>query len=434
MQLGRPVLLTCVALYVVAQILFLIQIGTPKGFSFDEFHYVPSAKQFLELKENQNWEHPPLGKMIMAVGIGIFGDNHLGWRVMSTVFGALTLVGMYLWGLALFRDRRIAFWIALLTFVNHLLYVQARIGMLDTFMFAFIAWGAAAFCAAWDTKLPIDRQRRYLAFAGWMLGLAMATKWFGVIAWASCLGLVLLVRQLQAWGVRLENAREEDWYSPTLWKSLSRRDLAKYLVLYPFLAYYAAFIPRILIEYQGPWYGAPFAFFEMQARMYDGQLRVVSTHPYMSQWWQWPLLSRPIWYAFESEKGIARGVVLLGNPLVMWGGLLALVACAVEWFKYRSRDAFLIFYFYVAFFVSWIVIPRKVSFYYYYYPAGMVLSLALGYVFFHGEKGELFKRPWARWAFFGIAAGLFVYFIPVLSGIPIDDGAFRKWMWFRSWI
>src|SRR5262245_53901289 len=93
--LERRVLWTCLALYAAAQILFLIQIGTPRGFSFDEFHYVPSAKQFLAHQQNQNWEHPPLGKMIMAVGIAVFGDRQLGWRFMSTVFGALTLVGMY---------------------------------------------------------------------------------------------------------------------------------------------------------------------------------------------------------------------------------------------------------------------------------------------------------------------------------------------------
>ena len=47
----------------------------------------------------------------------------------------------------LFVMAATALWLALLTFVNHLLYVQARIGMLDTFMFAFIAWGLAAFTA-----------------------------------------------------------------------------------------------------------------------------------------------------------------------------------------------------------------------------------------------------------------------------------------------
>src|SRR4051794_15618530 len=94
--------LTCVALFALAMILFLINIQFPRNHDFDEFHYVPSAKQFLDLKVNQNWEHPPLGKELMAVSIGIWGDRPIGWRFASVLFSSLTLVGMYLWALAVF--------------------------------------------------------------------------------------------------------------------------------------------------------------------------------------------------------------------------------------------------------------------------------------------------------------------------------------------
>jgi dolichyl-phosphate-mannose--protein O-mannosyl transferase len=434
-KLDRRVLWTCLALYAAAQILFLIQIGTPKGFSFDEFHYVPSAKQFLAHQQNQNWEHPPLGKMIMAVGIATFGDKPLGWRFMSTIFGALTLVGMYLWGLALFRDRNTALWVALITFVNHLLYVQSRIGMLDTFMFAFIVWGVAAFTASWDPDAPPQQVRKLLAFSGWMFGLATATKWFGLMAWMGCLGLVVLVRLLQIGKFRIEDSREDDWYSPQLWKGIKWTQWVHYLVIHPIVAYAICFIPRLMIEHQGPWYEVPVDFLEMQARMFDGQLRVVTQHPYMSHWRQWPLMTRPIWYAFEHEDpGLARGVVLLGNPLVMWGGLFAILGCFVEWVRFRARDAFLIIFFYFVFYGSWIIIPRKVSFYYYYYPAGMVLGLALAYAFHHGEQGPMFKYHWARWTFLVAASILFIYFLPVLAGTPIQVSGLGRWMWFRSWI
>ena len=35
---------------------------------------------------------------------------------------------------------------------------------------------------------------------------------------------------------------------------------------------------------------------------------------------------------------------------------------------------------YLSLFLAWAIIPRHVAFFYYYYPAGMVLSLALAYV------------------------------------------------------
>jgi dolichyl-phosphate-mannose-protein mannosyltransferase len=431
----RRVIWTCVALYVVSQILFLINIQFPRGHNFDEFHYVPSAKQFLELRENQNWEHPPLGKLIMAAGIGLWGDRPIGWRFMSTVFGSLTLIGMYLWALVLFESESTALWVALLTLVNQLLYVQARIGMLDTFMFAFIVWALAAFTATWRSDMDPKEARRLLAATGILLGLGASCKWFTVIPWVTCLALVAVIRVLQEWKTYFEDPTPDDWYQPGLWRGLKLQDWVGFLVLLPLLAYFATFAPYFIIQ------KPPVGFldlFRMQQKMYDGQLRVVSQHPYMSQWPDWPFLKRPIWYAFDKEgsnEEFVRGVILLGNPIIMWSGIVALLGCLWSWIETRRRDAFLILVFYAAFFGSWVLIPRKVAFYYYYYPAGMVLSLALAYVFEHGERGRAFKRVrWARWVFLAACLAMFVYFFPVLAALRIPSETFRRWMWFRSWI
>jgi dolichyl-phosphate-mannose--protein O-mannosyl transferase len=431
----RKVILTCVALFFLSQLLFLINIQFPRGHNFDEFHYVPSAKQFLEMKENQNWEHPPLGKEIMAVGIALWGDIPIGWRFMSTLFGTATLLGMYVWALVLFGSEELALWAALLTVFNHLLYVQARIGMLDTFMFGFLVWGLALFTATWRIDVSPRSSRRLLAGAGICLGLATACKWFAIVPWITMLGVVAVVRLLQLWRTRFGDEKPDDWYHPELWRGIRVWDWALWLGLVPLLVYFATFIPYFIIQ------KPPVGFwdlFEMQRKMYEGQLRVVTNHPYMSQWPDWPLLKRPIWYAFDKEGANSewvRGVLLLGNPIIMWSGVVALLACLWGWIESRGRDAFLILLFYAAFYGSWIVIPRKIAFYYYYYPAGMVLSLALAYVFHHGEQGPVFARfKWARWLFLAACFAMFVYFFPVLAALRIPSESFRKYMWFRSWI
>jgi dolichyl-phosphate-mannose--protein O-mannosyl transferase len=175
----------------------------------------------------------------------------------------------------------------------------------------------------------------------------------------------------------------------------------------------------------------------MQARMWDGQLRVVQSHPYMSTWPQWPLLSRPIWYAFDKEgarQEFVRGVLLLGNPLVMWAGFLAWLGCLWAWLARRSRPALLITYFYGVLYFSWAAIPRKVSFYYYYYPAAMTLSLALGFIWWRARLLDEKNGKWLGWGFLAASALLFAYFYPILAGVRIDADAFSRWMWFRSWI
>jgi dolichyl-phosphate-mannose--protein O-mannosyl transferase len=126
----------------------------------------------------------------------------------------------------------------------------------------------------------------------------------------------------------------------------------------------------------------------------------------------------------------------------MWGGLIALLVCAWGFVRDRSREGFLILCFYLGLFGSWVLIPRKVSFYYYYYPAGMVLSLALAYVFFFmgrqkvkGEvKDQIKAMRWARWVFLGLTFALFVYFFPILSAMQLPANEFRRFMWFPSWI
>jgi dolichyl-phosphate-mannose--protein O-mannosyl transferase len=175
----------------------------------------------------------------------------------------------------------------------------------------------------------------------------------------------------------------------------------------------------------------------MQYKMWDGQGRVVNSHPYMSTWTDWATIKRPIWYAFDKEGAkneFVRGVILLGNPWILWTGLIAVATCAWSWIQERKRDAFIIFTTFAAFYFSWAIIPRKVAFFYYYYPAGMVLSLALGFVFFHGERAFTLKLNWPRWAFFAVALVVFIYFFPVSAALQIPADTFRKWMWRSSWI
>lgn len=430
--LTKRLLKISVLLYFVSQFFFLVNIQFPRKHSFDEFHYVPSAQEFLAQKENRNYEHPPLAKELMAVGIATWGDRPIGWRFMSTVFGSLTLVGMFLWAFALFKDENIALWVAALTCVNQLLYVQARIGMLDTFMFAFIAFAMAAFAAAWDPDQDPRWTRRFFIFTGVCLGLATATKWFAIIPWTFCIGLVILVRLFQHWNVRFENNSNEDWYSPELWKTIRVRELFIYLGIIPLIFYYLPFLPT---HFQKE---SPHSFwdilFEMQLKMWDGQSRVVGSHPYHSLWKEWALMIRPIWYAFDKEESndsLVRGVLLIGNPLVMWTGLGAIIACVMGWIKDRRRDAMLIGLTYLALYFSWMVIPRKVSFYYYYYPAGMTLSLALAYVF---HRFETAPKKWFRIGYLVIAAGLFIYFFPILAALKIPSNSYVRYTWFSSWI
>jgi dolichyl-phosphate-mannose-protein mannosyltransferase len=398
-----------VLLFIISVAFFLWNIQFPGSKNFDEFHYIPSALQWISLTENQNWEHPPLAKLLISLGIRLFGDEPFGWRFMPAIFGGLTLVGMYRFAYELFGKSRRAAWIcAMLTLANQLLYVQARIAMLDTFMMAFLAWGLWYFIVALD---EFNFEARFVIRAGVFMGLAVACKWFALVPWVMCGALLLF----QAYRLR----------------SLERTiDFFLYWLVLPAVVYVATFLPYLYVAHSPP-YTVWELLTEFQTRMLDGQKRVVNSHPYMSQFTDWILMKRPIWYAFDKDVAkpdMIRGVLLLGNPLIMWGGLLAILGLVVEVLRKRAFIPFMILYFYFGFALCWIAIPRKVAFYYYYYPAGMMLGVALTYWIYR------VKRDWFTYAALGTAFGFFIYFFPILSAQLIPADSFTQWMWLRSWI
>jgi general L-amino acid transport system permease protein len=105
---------------------------------FDEIHYLPAARAVLVLSQPLNPEHPPLGKEILALGIALFGDGPLGWRIMPALFGTLGLFAAMraLWFASLSRFATIACGVLLATAFP--LFVQSRIAMLDIFMASFM--------------------------------------------------------------------------------------------------------------------------------------------------------------------------------------------------------------------------------------------------------------------------------------------------------
>src|SRR5262249_49586275 len=157
----------------------LIGLTSPEKFVFDEVHYVPAARQMLEQgkpTEVLNPMHPPLAKELIALSIASFGDSAFGWRYPAALFGAHSIVAVYLCALALFEVQASAIAAALIAFFNQMVFVQARIAMLDIFALAFSTLAIAAFMRGFRTIRP----HRWFALAGIGFGCAAACKWSGL--------------------------------------------------------------------------------------------------------------------------------------------------------------------------------------------------------------------------------------------------------------
>jgi dolichyl-phosphate-mannose-protein mannosyltransferase len=342
-----------------AQFLFTLNIARPSVLVFDETHYIPAARKLFALVGPANTEHPLLGKSLIAAGIAALGDNPLGWRLPSAIAATAVVIGVFwiLW--TLFRSTRTAVFGASFTILNITVFVQGRIGMLDGFMAAFLVLAMLALLRA--AYAPPDRVWGRWILGSVLLGLAVGVKW----AAAPYVALVALGFLAIRW---------RDGDSARHWAGMGTLPALAALGAVSMTTYFLTFAPAFFYTVQ------PLTLAELipfQKIMYLQQRQVLPPHPYQSSWWSWPLVVRPIWYLYERADGAQRGILLLGNPAILWGGLVAVAWCAWVGVQQRTWKLLGIAAVWLASLLIWAIIPKSLSFFYYYYPSTIWLSLAL---------------------------------------------------------
>ncbi|MDG2002349.1 MAG: phospholipid carrier-dependent glycosyltransferase [Novosphingobium sp.] len=392
--------------------LFAWNIVRPAKTYFDEVHYVPAARALIEASGPVNIEHPLLAKTIIAAGIMLFGDNSLGWRLPSAFFAAIAVAALFWLALMLLRDLKIATLAALLLVFNQTHFIQARIAMLEMPMTALLLVGA---CCLTRGQQVSEGARRW-EYAGVIaLGLAVGAKWLAIPFAVLALGLT-------AWAK--SRARSYDLVF-TIDKVTP--DIVK-LGLAMLGAYLITFWPAFLYSQDPMTIGGLIGH---QFDMLDSQSGALEPHPYQSDWWSWPLMLRPIWYLFEQVGDNFLAILLVGNPVVYWGGLLVMLAAASDWMSQRTPEMMASIGVWVFSVLIWVILPKQIGFFYYYNFSGVVLCMVIATFF--ASFGALGARILA-W-FTALAAAMFVYFYPVISATPLPvDDSWTSWVWFESWL
>ena len=158
---------------------------------FDEIYHPRTALEHLNNIYPYEVSHPPLGKLILSIGVAIFGMVPFGWRFMGTLFGVLMVPVLYLFLKNLFGKTAVALCgTALFTF-DFMHLVQTRIATIDTYGVFFILV-SYYFMYRW-LAVPAGKKLRWyilpLFLSGLLWGIGCASKWTVVYAGA---GLALL--------------------------------------------------------------------------------------------------------------------------------------------------------------------------------------------------------------------------------------------------
>jgi dolichyl-phosphate-mannose--protein O-mannosyl transferase len=389
---------------------------------FDEIYYVRTAEQYLKLQQPFEWTHPPLGKLIIAVGIIVFGYNPFGWRIMGVVFATLMISLIYILGKELFGTWVGAFASSFLLTFDFMVFTMGRMATVDTYVVFFSLASQLFFLIYVKDVLKNGWESSVLPmlFAVLFFALGFSTKWLVLYGFLGQLAILLALRLKEVIKLR-------DGLSAKINAFLNRPFFELYVfLLLSILVYFLTYIPDMLA-------GRSLAdVLQLQGSMYIYHSTLTATHPFASQWWTWPLILKPVWlFVSYLPGGIESIIVLMGNPAVWWIGFGFVILAVEEAIRKKDFACIIIT---VLFFFQWLpyVFISRITFIYHFYVNVPFLCLATAYFL-----SKYWSRKWGKAtaiAYFAGVVVLFWLFYPAISGTPTPTSSIDSLKWLGSWV
>lgn len=416
---------------------------------FDEIYHARTAYEYLNGLTTYETTHPPLGKILISIGIALFGMNPFGWRIVGTVFGIFMLALIYLFGKQLSGKTWIATIMCTLFASDFMHFTQTRIATIDVYITFFIICMYYFMFRYFNMSFydtPLKKTLIPLALSGICMGLGVASKWTGVYA-----GIGLAVIFFAQMGRRLREYRyakkdpdgSTDGISHQFvishfvnysWKTLAWCVL--FFIVVPVIIYVLSYIP--FVSPNGT-EGLFSKLLENQEYMFTYHSGLQATHPYSSSWYEWPMMVKPVlYYSGTIGSDIVEGISAFGNPLVWWVGFIAFFYMGYIAWKDKDPKAGFLMIGYLAQYLPWIFISRY-TFLYHYFTCVPFLILMIGYSIYKGynkKKTEKEKKHFLAKVigYCTCAVALFFFFYPVLSGYPFGrEFAQQFYRWFSQW-
>jgi predicted membrane-bound dolichyl-phosphate-mannose-protein mannosyltransferase len=297
---------------------------------FDERYYVNAARIILgwHVAKNDpyagdqhgidpNHEHPPLGKVMLAGSMKLFGNDPLGWRLPSLLAGVASIVLIYLIVRAATGDAWLGVIATSVFAFDNLVLVHSRIATLDMPSVAFLLLGVWL----WMLRRPF--------LAGAACALAALIKLPAVYGLAALLALAV-------GSVVWQRVRARAWSRPALLRTL--------LLVVGFALVWIAglwVLDLVVTPYNTPWAHLRYMLdygFSLSNR---GGPANVESNP-----WQW-LANQVQMPYFKVDQNISvNGQVVQTRPITDFEGAMNPVVIGVAplafayvlWRAWRFRD------------------------------------------------------------------------------------------------
>ena len=398
------------------------------GTMFDEVYHGRTAYEFLHGLTTYETTHPHLGKILISLGVAIFGMTPFGWRFMPVIFGIMILPLMYLFAKKMFRSTFIATATTILLAFDCMHYTLSRIATIDIFAAFFILLmfyymydyffkdSVYRRCdASLQSKFPPREVYLPLALSGISMALGIATKWTGVYAG---MGLCILFF----------------WYTLSHFPKGQVLRLFGFCCLFfiaiPLLVYVLCFIPVVgYTEYNG----LIDKVIQGTKYMFDYHANLVAEHYYSSPFYEWPIIWMPLLDANDMVNATdVSAISCMGNPAIWWVGIPCELYAFFRWIIKRDKRAGFLCISYLAQYIPWMSISR-ITFIYHYFPAILFVILMMGYTMQHIREDFSWGKK-AITIYLAIAVICFFLFFPVISGLPVNKEYGLHLRWLKDWI
>jgi len=309
---------------------------------FDEIYFVRTAEEHLKRQNPFEWTHPPMAKLIIGLGIVLFGATPFGWRIMGVLAGAAMIPLVFLLGRRLLGTRAGLLCAFLLTF-DLMHFAESRLGTGETFILLFTILMFYFFSVYYT-----EGKAGYLFLSMVAFGFGFATKWVVANGLFGLTALLLIIK----WRQRVTG-----------------QELAAYFGggLLAALIYILSYIPYMMAGH------GLLDVIRLQFSMYGYHAHLKATHPFASPWWSWPLMLKPLWMYWGTTDGKGSTIVTFGNPVLWWGGMVFVALTA--WRLVRRRDRVALFIL-VPFLLQWLPFARspRIVFIYHFFPNVLFLA------------------------------------------------------------
>lgn len=441
--------------------------------------------------------HPPTGKWLIALGMKIFGQaDPVGWRIAAAICGIITVFLLCRLAQNLFRTPALTLLAGLFLATDGMAIVMSRTSILDGFltMFALAAFlcvvkdqetsrprllaklrdwdGLGAPRQGWsDLRTYLTRQDRrpfaigpnagnrpWLLAAGVLAGLSCSVKWSGIYALAF-LGLFVALREVTC-----------------RWRAGHPSPIRGALLADIWWAF-ILMVPTAILTYIASWFGwfahpaahghgrsgiPGFAGSLADLWLYHKEMwtfhnGLSTPHTYQSSPYTWLAQYRATsfhWTNGPEVTGCTSGtcatdIVALGNPLLWWIGIGALIVVLWATLRYRNWRTGVITLGYIALYVPWLAYAHRTIFTFYTVAFAPFVALAVAWLIavlagWVTADDQPLTAPLPRrteltgWVLAAVLTIMILacaaYFMPLWRADVVDYSFWRAHMWLPSWI